>query len=165
MKKIMLYISLIMVGIYAAAICFVILGQDFIKGMYFNDMSTTFIVPTGELFIYLIGALVTIAFNILLQRAIGDLRTNVENTAIIAFSLWIILCPWILGVICSYQNMIYARFDGVSALAGYSAVHNALMNCTSVLNFAMLLLIIFSAISLGSKNERKKDEITKENRL
>lgn len=157
MKKTVLYISMVMICIYAIAIGFVILGQNFIKeAMGITDISGVFILPAGELLIYLIGTLITILFNILLQKTMEKIQTSMENAVIIISTIWLIICPWILEVLRVFQSMRYSVLGGDSAVADYAVVHNALANCTSILSCAMILLIIFAAISVGSKNERKK---------
>lgn len=100
MKKAMLYISIVMSVIYAAAVCLVIVFQKAIGGSMIGGMSgeIPFVVPGFSLFICAVTVIVSIVFNVLLQRTADDERTVMETAALIVFSLLIVLMPWITGL-------------------------------------------------------------------
>ncbi len=153
MKKAMLYISIVMSVIYAAAVCLVIVFQKAIGGSMIGGMSgeIPFVVPGFSLFICAVTVIVSIVFNVLLQRTADDERTVMETAALIVFSLLIVLMPWITGLGNILQSNYYARIIGVNGLAAYNIVAQGIAACNPLLIFSMLLQVIYGGISLGGK--------------
>ena len=136
MKKAMLYISIVMSVIYAAAVCLVIVFQKAIGGSMIGGMSgeIPFVVPGFSLFI-----------------CADDERTVMETAALIVFSVLIVLMPWITGLGNILQSNYYARIIGVNGLAAYNIVAQGIAACNPLLIFSMLLQVIYGGISLGGK--------------
>lgn len=153
MKKAMLYISIVMSVIYAAAVCLVIVFQKAIGGSMIRGMSgeIPFVVPGFSLFICAVTVIVSIVFNVLLQRTADDERTVMETAALIVFSVLIVLMPWITGLGNILQSNYYARIVGTNGLAAYNIVAQGIAACNPLLIFSMLLQVIYGGISLGGK--------------
>lgn len=153
MKKAMLYISLIMSVIYAVAVILVIALQESIMNAWgiSGESEVPFMIPVTNLFICIVMIAATIVFNILLQRAVDDIRTNIETVVMVVFSILIVLMPWISSLTMAMQVRYYSYTAGAMAIAACSVLQQGIAGCNPILVFSMLLQIIHAGISLGKK--------------
>lgn len=153
MKKAMLYISLIMSVVYAVTVGLVIALQEPIRnaqGIY-GESEVPFMIPVPNIFICIVMIAAAIVFNILLQRAVDDIRTNIETVVVIVFSVLIVLMPWIFNLAMVMQVRYYSLTAGAMEVAACSVLQQGITACNPFLVLAMLLQIIHAGISLGKK--------------
>ncbi len=153
MKKAMLYISLIMSVIYAVAVGLVIVLQEPIRNAQgiFWESEVPFMIPVPNLFICIVMIAAAIVFDILLQRAVDDIRANIETVAVVVFSILIVLMPWISNLTMAMQVRYYSYTAGAMEVAACSILQQGIAACNPILAFSMLLQIIHAGISLGRK--------------
>ena len=151
MKKAMLYISLIMSVIYAVAVGLVIALQEPLRNRQGIQAEVPFIIPVPGLFVCVVMIAAAVVFDILLLRAVDDMRTHIETAAVVVFSVLIVIMPWIFNLVMAIQMYFYAYSVGAVGVAAYNLLQLGMAACNPVLIFAMLLQVIYAGISLGKK--------------
>lgn len=151
MKKAMLYISLIMSGIYAVAVCFVIALQELLRNAQGFKEQVPFIIPVPSVFLTIIMVMMVVVFDILLLRSADDMRTHIETAAVVVLSVFMVFMPWIFNLGMIIQVRYYAYSIGAMGVAAYNLLHQGITACNPILVFSMLLQIVYAGISLGRK--------------
>lgn len=152
MKKVMLYLSLVMSVIYAVAVVLMIVLQDAVrKASGWNVEETTFLLPVTDIVVCIVTLVITAAFSIILLKKGKDVQANMETAVMILFSIFIVFLPWIGNLLFIPQWNYYVYSMGADGVAAYNVLHSSITGCSPLLVFAMLLLIIHAGISLGRK--------------
>ena len=153
LKKVMLYLSLIMAVVYATAVCLVIVLQEPIRNAQGlnGEGEFPFIIPVPMLIICIVMTAAVVIFNILLMRAAEDMRSNMETAAMIVLSVFIVLMSWIFNLGILIQLPYYMYSVGAMGVAAYNVLQQGITACNPVLVFSMLLQVVHAGISLGRK--------------